>query len=183
MTYDEAKKKILIKWLVGVPVVVVTSLSSAVSALKMFYFGLDSGDQLSNSIALSIKRAVYFIYENTHFLEFFWKRSPIPTLRELFPSSNIAFFIIYICIFFGMALVGSARSLSARLAEIDKEIENKLIRESVKGNAPRKRKEIQEQVSVPKPSWLSQLHALYLAPIIAGVIVAVIAKFSGLVYP
>ncbi len=181
MTYDEAKKKILIKWLVGAPVIVATSLSSAVSALKMFYFGLDSGDQLSSAIALPIKRLVYLIYENTHLLEFFWKHSPTPTPKELFANSNIAFFVIYLCIFFGMASVGSARSLSARLAEIDKEIENELIRESVKGNAPRRRQEIQEQVSVPKPGWFSQIHTLYLAPIVVGVVVAVIAKLSGLV--
>lgn len=180
MTYSEAKKKILIKWLVGAPIVVSTSLSSVISVLKMFYFGIDNGDQLGNLIALPIKRLVYLIYENTHFLNFFWKYSPSPTPRELLASSNIVFFVIYICIFFGMAMVGSARSLSARLEVIDKEIENELIRESVKGNAPRRRQEIQEQVSVPKLRWLSQFHTFYLAPIIAGVIVAVIAKFSGL---
>lgn len=181
MTYDEAKKKILIKWLVGAPVVLATSLSSTVSVLKMFYFGLDGGDQLSNAIALPIKRSVYLIYENTHFLEFFWNNSPTPMPKEFFANSNIAFFVIYLCIFFGMTLVGSARSLSSRLAEINKEIENELIRESVKGNTPRRRQEIQEQILVPKPSWLSQLHTLYFAPIVVGVVVAVIAKLSGLV--
>jgi hypothetical protein len=181
MTYDEARKKILIRWLVGAPIFIVASLSSAISALKMFYFGLDNGDQLGSVIAQPIKRLVYLAYENTHFIEFFWKHSPTPTPRELLTSSNIAFFIIYLCIFFGMALIGSARSLSALLAQIDKEIETELIRESVKGRTPRRLQEIQEQVSVPKPGGLSQFHTLYLAPIIVGVVVAVIAKFSGLV--
>lgn len=181
MTYGEARKKILLKWLVGVPVVVATSLSSAVSALKMFYFGLGSGDQLSNTIALPIKRFVYLVYENTHFLDVFWKHSPLPTPREPFTVSNIIFLAIYISIFFGMTLISSARSLSARLAKIDKETENELIRESVKGNAPRGRREIQEQGPASKPSWLSQFHTIYLAPIIVGIVVAAAAKFSGLV--
>ncbi|WP_040726155.1 YniB family protein [Thiomicrorhabdus sp. Kp2] len=181
MTYNEAKKKIIIRWLVGAPIIVATSLSSVVSALKMFYFGLDNGDQLSSAIALPIKRLVYLIYENTQFLEFFWKHSPTPILKDLFANSNIAFFAIYLCIFFGMATVAYARSLSARVTEIDKEIENELIRESVKGNTSRKRQEIQEQVLVLKPNRFSQFHKLYLAPIIAGVVVTVIAKFSGLV--
>lgn len=181
MTYDEARKKIFIKWLIGAPVIVATSLSSTISALKMFYFGLNAEDQLGSVIAQPIKRLVYLFYENTHFLEFSWKHSPTPTPSEFLASSNIAFFAIYLCIFFGMALVGSARSLSARLAEIDKEIENELIRDSVKGNAPRRRQEIQERVSVPKRGLLSQFHTLYLAPLIVGVVVAVIAKISGLV--
>lgn len=181
MTYDEAKKKVIIKWLLGAPIVVAASASSAVSVLKMFYFGLDNGDQLSGVIAEPIRRLVYLIYENTHFLWYFWVHSPTPVPRELFTNSNIASFAIYLCIFLGMSLTGSARSLSARLAEIDKEIENELIRDSVRGNAPRRRQEIQEQVFVPKPEWFSQLHTLYLAPIIVGLVVAVIAKLCGLV--
>lgn len=181
MTYDEAKKKILIKWLFGAPIVTAASVSSAVSALKMFYFGLGNGDQLSNIIAQPIKRLVYLIYENTHFLNYFWAHSPTPVLRELFTSSNMASLAIYICIFLGMGLIGSARSLSARLAEIDKEIENELIRDSVRGNTHRNRQKIQEQVSVPKSGWISQFHTLYLAPITAGLVVAVVAKLAGLV--
>lgn len=181
MTYDEAKKKIFIKWLLGMPIVITASVSSAVSVLKMFYFGLDNGDQFSSMLAQPIKRLVYLVYENTHFLDYFWVHSPTPVPRELLTSSNIAGLAIYLCIFLGMGLIGSARSLSARLSEINKEIENELIRESVKGNTPRRRQEIQEQISVPKPGWLSQLHTLYLAPIIVGLVVAVIAKLTGLV--
>jgi len=181
MTYDEARKKIRTKWLLGAPIVAAASLSSIVSVLKMFYFGLDSGDPLSSAIAKPIKQLVYLAYDHTRFLEFFWIHSPIPFPRDLLASSTIASFVIYLCIFAGMGLIGSARSLSARLAEIDKEIENELIRESVKGSAPRKREEIQAQVSVPKPGWFSQFHTLYLAPIIVGLVVAVIAKLSGLV--
>lgn len=181
MTYDAAKKKIFLRRLLGAPIVIIASVSSVVSALKMFYFGLDNGDQVSSLIALPIKRLVYLVYENTHFLEFFWVYSPTPMPQALLTSSNIATFAVYLCIFLGMGLVGSARSLSARLAAIDKVIENELIQESVKGNTPHRRQEIQDQVSVQKPGWLSQFHTLYLAPIILGIVVAVIAKISGLV--
>lgn len=181
MTYDEARKKILTKWLLGAPIVIASSASSIISALKMFYFGLDSGDPLSGAIARPIKQLVYLAYDHTRFLEFLWEHSPIPTPRDLLSSGTIASFVIYLCIFLGLALIGSARSLSARLAEIDKKIENELIRESVKGCAPRRREEIQAQVSDPKPGCLGQFHTLYLAPIIVGLVVAVIAKLSGLV--
>lgn len=181
MTYYEARKKILTKWLLGAPIVAAASLSSIVSASKMFYFGLDSGDLLSNALAKPIKQLVYLVYDHTRFLELFWTHSPIPNPKDPLTSGTIASLAIYFCIFVGMGLIGSARSLSARLAEIDKEIENELIRESLWGRAPRGRGEIQAQVSVPKPKWLSQFHTLYLAPIIVGLVVTVIAKLSGLV--
>ncbi|MCL2524893.1 MAG: YniB family protein [Betaproteobacteria bacterium] len=181
MTYDEARKKVFIKWLLGVPIVAAASLSSVVSVLKMFYFSLDSGDPLTNAIAKQIKQLVYFAYDHTRFLEFFWTYSPTPTPKDLLASSTITSFFIYLCIFVGLWLIESARKLSARLAEIDKEIENQLIKESIKGSAPRRRDEIQAQVSIPKSSRFSQFHALYLAPIIVGLVVAVIVKISGLV--
>ncbi len=181
MTYDETKKKVLLKWLLGVPIVFAASLSSIVSALKMFYFGLDSGDQLSNAIAQPIKRLVYLVYENTNFLELFWQHSPTPTQRELITSGNTASLAIYLCIFLGIGLIGSARSMSIELAEIDNEIKKELIRESIKGDVASRRREIQEQVSVPTPGWFSKFHSLYLAPIIVGIVIAVIARLSGLV--
>lgn len=181
MTYNEAKKKIIIRWLVGAPTLISSSVSSIISALKMFYFGLDSADKLSGIISQPVRRIVYQIFENTHFFDIFWVYSPVPTPRELFSNDNLLFFVVYLCVFVGMALIGSARSLSARLDEIDKEIENELIRDSVRGNIPRQRQEIQDQLSVQKSGFVNQLHTLYLAPIIVGLAVALLAKLSGLV--
>jgi hypothetical protein len=132
MTYNEAKKKILIRWLLGAPITIIATISSVVSTLKMFYFGLDNGDKLSGMLALPFKRLVYLIYENTRALDWFWIHSPTPTPREQFSNDNIAFFAIYLCIFLGMGLITSARAMSARLARIDKEIEDQLIHDSVR---------------------------------------------------
>ncbi len=181
MTYDEARKKVFIRWLLGAPIVIASSASSIISALKMFYFGLDNGDSLSSAIAKPIKQLVSLGYDHTRFLELLWTHSPTPNPRDLFSSGTITSFFIYLCIFLGITLIGSARSLSARLAAIDKEIENELIRESIKGSTPPRREEIQARVSVSKSGWLSHLHTLYLAPIIVGLVVAAIAKLSGLV--
>jgi hypothetical protein len=181
MTYDQAKRKILINRLLGIPIIVIASLSSTISALKMFYFGLDSADPISSSITRVVKQLVYLAYDHTRFLEFFWVHSPTPTPRELFSSSNLAVFIIYLGVFMGLSLTGSARALAFRLKEIDKAIENQLIMESIQGNAPRKRREIQKQTPISKEGWFSKFHSLYLAPIIVGLVVLVIAKITGLV--
>jgi hypothetical protein len=181
MTYDEAKKKIFIKWLIGISITFIASVSSTISVLKMFFFALDSGYQVSNVVSQPLKNIVEFIYQNTHFLEYFWIYSPTPTLNSLNTLDNIYSLVVYGFIFVGMTFIHSARALSARLTAIDKEIENEMIKASVTGNYPRQRREIQQSISVPTPKLFSQLHTLYLAPIIVGLIVAGIAKLAGLV--
>lgn len=183
MTYDDAKKIIITKRVLGLPILFLASLSSSISALKMFYFGLDNGNQISVIMMQPIKNIVYLIYTNTRFLDFFWSYSPTPVPRNFFSSENITCISIYLLIFVGMTLIKSARSLALRIAKIDKKIEDELIRDSVKGIPVRKRQEVQDQITVPESSsqWYTQFHNMYLAPIIVGVIVAAIAKLAGLV--
>lgn len=183
MTYDDAKKVIMAKRMLGLPILFLASLSSSISALKMFYFGLDNGNQFSALMMQPLKNIVYLIYSNTRFLDFFWSFSPTPIPRDFLSSDNIKCFLIYLLIFVGMTLNKSARSLSLRVEKIDKEIEDALIRDSIKGIPVRKRQEVQDQITVPASNsrWYAQFHNMYLAPIIVGLIVATIAKLVGLV--
>jgi hypothetical protein len=180
MTYQEAKKKIYLSWLIGAFILAVSSVSTVISALKMFYFGPDGGDQLSHFLAQPIKRLVAFIYQQTRLLEYFWQFSPQPTPKELHTSQNVYFLIGYLLIFVGLAYIGSARSLSARLAAIDKQIEDEMIKSSITGGRVRQREEIQNSIPIQKSGIFSQFHTLYLAPLVVGLIVAVIAKLTGL---
>jgi hypothetical protein len=93
----------------------------------MFYFSLDGGDQLSHAFAQPIKRLVELIYKNTHFLEYFWSYSPIPSPKLLLNIQNAYFLAGYVMIFVGIGFLTSAKALSARLAAIDKHIEDEMI--------------------------------------------------------
>jgi hypothetical protein len=179
-TYNEAKKEIYKKRILGVAIVSLSSLSTVVSVLKMFYFSLDGGDQLSHAFAQPIKRLVELVYKNTHFLEYFWSYSPTPSPKLLLNIQNSYFLAGYVMIFFGIGFLTSAKALSARLAAIDKHVEDEMIKASVTGNRIRQREEIQDSIPVKKPDYFAQFQSLYFAPIIAGVIVAAITKFMGL---
>ncbi|GAA5017426.1 hypothetical protein GCM10025794_05350 [Massilia kyonggiensis] len=86
----------------------------------------------------------------------------------------------YLMIFVGLAFIASAKALSARLATINKQIEDEMIKASVTGNRIRRQQEIQDSIPVNKPDFVAQIHTLYLAPVIAGVIIAALTKFTGL---
>lgn len=179
-TYKQAKSKIYRNWIIGIAIVVPASLSTIISVLKMFYFSLDGVDPLSHALAQPIKRLVALIYQNTRFLEFIWVHSPLPSPKVLLTSQNAYFLIGYLMIFVGLAFIASAKALSARLATIDKQIEDEMIKASVTGNRIRRQQEIQDSIPVNKPDFVAQFHTLYLAPVIAGVIIAALTKFTGL---
>jgi len=181
MTYQEAKKSVYKKWLFGVALLAITSVSTVVSALKMFYFGLDGGDQFSHILAQPIKQLVYFIYQNTHLIEYFWQYSPLPTPKLLLTSHNIYFLVGYLFIFVALSFIASAKSLSARLVAIDKQIEDEMIRASVTGSRARQRDEIQGSIPIQQQGLFAQFHKLYIAPIVVGIVVALIAKLTGLI--
>jgi hypothetical protein len=179
-TYKQAKSKVFRNWIIGIVIVVPASLSTIISALKMFYFSLDGVDPLSHALAQPIKRLVELIYQNTRFLEYFWMYSPLPSPKVLLTSQNVYFLIGYLMIFVGMAFIASARSFSARLSMIDKQIEDEMIKASVMGNRVRRQQEIQDSIPIDKPNSVAQFHTLYLAPVIAGVIIAALTKLTGL---
>ena len=179
-TYKQAMRKIYRNWIIGISIVVPSSLSSIVSVLKMFYFSLDGVDPLSHALAQPIKWLVELIYQHTRFLEYFWVYSPLPSPKVLLSSQNAYFFTGYVVIFVGIAFIASAKALSARLTTINKQIEDEMIKASVTGNRIRRQQEIQDSIPINKPDFVAQFHTLYLAPVIAGVIIAALTKFTGL---
>lgn len=179
-TYKQAKSKIYMYWIIGIAIVVPASLSTIISVLKMFYFSLDGVDPLSHALALPIKRLVWLVYQNTHFLEYFWVHSPLPSPKALLTSQNVYFLIGYLMIFVGLAFITSAKAWRARVATIDKQVQDEMIKASVTGNRVRRKEEIEDSIPVNKPDYVAQFHTLYLAPVIAGVIITAITKLTGL---
>ncbi|HBC3436696.1 TPA: yfeABCD locus regulator, partial [Vibrio parahaemolyticus] len=125
------------------------------------------------------KNLVAFIYQNTEFLMIFWKNSPTPNHMHLAEPDNIPFIIIYLTIFVGLTFWGVGKQLSVRLRKIRKKIEDQIIEESVKGSVARTHSEIAETVYIPNGGMFSNIHKLYVAPIIVAVVGAILVKVLG----
>ncbi len=179
MNFQEAKSKALFKKIVGVVIASPAIISTAISVLKMLYFRLDDGTAFGGAIARPFKQLVQFIYENTHLLNLFWQHSPTPDLADLPHRQNLYFFAVYVLIFVGLAYFASGRKLSRRLRKISQKIEDQLIEESIKGAGGQNRQQIEESIEVPSSTIFSQLHQLYLAPVITAVAGAIILKLLG----
>ncbi|HIF9374883.1 TPA: YniB family protein [Photobacterium damselae] len=179
MNFHEAKRKSILYRIVGFAIVVPCVVSTVISFLKMIYFRLDYGSQLGSAFAAPFKNLVAFIYQNTEFLMIFWKNSPTPNHMHLAEPDNIPFIIIYLTIFVGLTFLGLGKQLSVRLRKIKKKIEDQIIEESVKGNVARTHSEIAETVYIPNSRMFSNIHKLYVAPIIVTVLGAILVKVLG----
>lgn len=179
MNFKEAQRKAVSKKVIGVAIALPSIISTVVSLLKMLYFRLDDGTQMGSFIARPFKQFVSWAYENTQFLNIFWQHSPTPNQTNFPDTQNIYFIAIYILFFVGLAFVASGIKLSVRLAKINQKIEDQLIEESIKGTTGRSRTEIEESTDIPSSTIFSQLHQLYIAPVVTAVIGAVIIKLVG----
>ncbi len=180
MTYSEAKRKATLKRLLGSIIILVCATITIIGILKFIYFGLDESNAIFANLSLMLKNIVYAIYEETKFLNFFWDHSPVLDQNNLLSHSNLWILLWYLGIFIGMSIFQSGSKLAKRLNEIDEQIENELIQESIRQGQRRTRDQIEQGVVIPKSSIFKEFHTLYLAPLVVGIILLILSKLFGL---
>jgi len=176
MTYRQALKQSIVKRITGFIIFIFGIVSTSISLLRMLYFNFNDSTTFGNALSNIFQKLVYIIYENTQFLSIFWKNCPTPNLSQLNNQENIYFLFLYLSIFIGVALYTSGKKLAIRLKIINKSIENQLIHESIKGDRARTRQEIEETIPVERSSLFTQVHQLYLAPLVVAIISGILLK-------
>jgi hypothetical protein len=179
MHYRQAVRQSIIKRVLGAIVFLVGGISTAISFLRMLYFNFDDGTAIGSTISKVFQKLVYTIYEHTQFLNFFWEHCPTPSLNQINTQDNVYFILLYLSIFVGAALYSSGKKLAIRLKIINEAIENQLIRESIRGERARSRHELESTMAIENSSIFSQVHQLYIAPLIITVVGGIILKLSG----
>ena len=147
----------------------------------MLYFRVDDGTQLGGMIGRPLKMLVSWTYDNTQqYIGWFWRHSPTPDIANIWNPENGYFLVAYFLIFIGMAFWASGGRLADRLCDVNKKIEDQIIVESIRGEKARSREQMQKETEIPRHSIFLQFHQLYLAPIIVGIILAMLIKLLGL---
>ncbi|ELV7510467.1 hypothetical protein QMU95_003913 [Aeromonas veronii] len=175
------KKKAFIEIMIGIFIFVPSCMSTIISFLKMFYFRLSDGSRFGDAIAAPFKSIVSYIYTNTTpWLDFFWNNSPTPDPHAISSSESISTFVIYGVIFIGMAFISSGKKKVIKILKINEAIDEQMLKESLEGRRQRPRSEIERTVDIPSEKFFTQFHTLYIAPIVTGIIIAILTKFVGM---
>jgi hypothetical protein len=179
MHYQEAKEKILRYRLVGLLLLIGGGVFTLISMLKFLYFGLDSGDPLSHGLAQPFKNLALLAYGWTSpYLDIVWRTAAVPNPRDLVSWGNVGFIFEYLAVIFGIDRIRAAGSLTGRVAQAKRTLEDEQLRESVRSGGAKPPVQIQPTTPVPSGNdrGFKLFHTLYLAPIVVGVIVLFIGK-------
>lgn len=178
--YQTAKRAVLTKRIAGA-VLAIISLTFVLMGLLLFLYnslGVAEGQVLA-SLSLAIKNLVYGIFANTQLLLPIWNNAPVPNPGDITSMGTLGFLGWYMGAFVGASLVASANKLARRLRAIDEQIENETISDSLRGSRRRSRAELEQKITVSSQSVWQQFHTLYIAPLVVGIVLWLIAKAIG----
>jgi hypothetical protein len=179
MDYATARSEVTTKRFAGTIVLAVATLFVLAGLLLFLYSSLDGGGPALSSLSAALKRLVHSIFERTQYLLPIWNNAPVPNPNALISVGTLGFLACYIAVFVGASLIRSGNQLARRLRAIDRQIENKAIRESIKGVHRRSRTEMKQQINVPEQCIWKEAHTLYVAPLVVGIILWLIGKAFG----
>ncbi|QIM69847.1 hypothetical protein A4G13_04680 [Basfia succiniciproducens] len=76
-----------------------------------------------------------------------------------------------------MMLMNSGKLKLRILKKIEQNIQEQSLEESIRGNLANSREDIERGIQLPEQNFLSSFHALYIAPLIVGIILTLLEKF------
>lgn len=181
MTYQQAGIMALTKRIIGWGVFLLSIMSTIVSiVLFLASQGKKQTEGIGAVIGDFMTMIVDMVRYNTSFLNMFWHNSPVPQLGTGLSSPNVLFLLIYFLIFVGVALNLSGARMQRQMKYVRERIEDQLVLEKAKGELAQTRKQLEQGVSYTGHTMFKQYVALYISPIVVGVVGYFILKFLSL---
>lgn len=181
MKIFEAKSRITRHRILAAAVMITAMLLLACAALKSVYFSIEGDTTALSSLSRGIQWLVYFIYERTQFVSWFWEWAPIINPKELNTTGNWGFLFIVVCVAIGRTMWDSASNLSLRIKKTIQRVEELGWEQELMGQ--------RGQISGAKPDVLQinieldQKDQWYKRPIgllLLGVAVAILGQWLNL---
>lgn len=167
MTLSQARIQAVVKKIVGWIIFLIAVVSTIVSVLTFLSIHTEKIAGVNAVLSDFIRVIVDMVRFNTPFLNLFWHHSPIP---DFVGETNIAFWIIYVLIFFGMAINAAGSRQWRQYRYVSENIENQQVIEQAKSELGESKENLVQRVSLPSYSPFRQYYLLYILPIITLVV-------------
>jgi hypothetical protein len=123
MKIYDAKKRITRQRVFATVIMIVSTLLFACAALKSIYFSMAGDTTALSGLSRGVQRLVYFIYERTQFIAWFWEWAPVINPKELNTPGNLGFLFVVVCGAIGRIMWDSASNLSSRIKKTIMKVE------------------------------------------------------------
>ncbi|EKT57340.1 YniB family protein [Providencia sneebia] len=168
MNYQAAISVAICKRILGWIVFLIALISTLASLVKLAGMKGVEGEGINAVANDFIKLMAEMTQQSTPFLNLFWHNSPVPHVYNGFSGANIAFMVIFIFIFVGLALSASGIRMYRQIKFIRESLEDHVILEKAKGNDVSK-EELEAKVTIPRHTIFTQFFILYFWPIVIGI--------------
>lgn len=176
MNYQQAVKKITQRRIVGFVVTMAGVVLFLATLLK--FLALQSMIMTQYQATYRVGNAILGMLKDLDSLSFspflLWDYVPEVEPENLLSLNGAWFLCIYLAMFIGVSFWSSARKLSLRVKSIEQKIEDENIARSLRGEKPIVPGKNGGDVPVTPVSIFSQIHQLYIAPVIAGLLLAIV---------
>jgi len=180
----KSRRQITIGWTISIVALIILVMSCV---LTLYYMTLSSNvfDKPFNQIALAI-------FQNTQFwgLKYLWKIVPVVYYPEIFTTKNLGFAVIVCLLIFGVVVRDSGIKLAKRLNKKKDEAEEDQWLQSLKYDPVKQSLKVEpvEQSGFRpiviqignKENWYTRPFGIISLAIIAGYLVNLLSKLSGL---
>lgn len=178
MTLVQARNYAVIKKAVGWIIFLLAFISTTVSLLGFFREYTSTIASVNPVLADIIRVIVDMLKFNTPFLQPFWQASPLPT----FPNwGGLGFWLIYIVVFFGLALNAAGSRQWRQYINVREQLEDKKIIAQAQSVPHAAESEAASRVNLPNHSPFRQYYLLYVLPIICVAVGYLPLHWLGLV--
>lgn len=167
MTLSQSRSQAVVKKISGWIIFLIAVISTVVSLLSYLSSHTQNIAVINAVLSDFIRVIVDMIRFNTPWLSFFWHYSPIPAFAD---SANVLFWIIYMLIFFGMALNAAGSRQWRQYRYIKENIENQQVIEQAKQDQGVSQPSLEQRISLPGHSPFRQYYLLYLLPMIVMIV-------------
>jgi len=123
MRIFDAKKRITKQRIIAATIMGVSMLLLACAGLKSAYLSLAGDTTALSSISRGFQRLIYFVYERTQFISWFWEWAPVINPKEPNTSGNFSFLFVVVCGAIGRTMWDSASHLSSRIKKTIQRVE------------------------------------------------------------
>jgi hypothetical protein len=127
-----------------------------------------------------LNEGVVFIYQKTQFLSALWEYAPTLNYPNIFVEDNLKFAAVICTFVLGIIMRDSGIHLSNRINKVRQKAEEKIWEKSLKGEVSSRNTLIIEIPLESKDSWYSRPAGLIAISVIAGYIVNLLSKLTGI---
>ncbi len=172
----KSRKQKILGWSISLFSLTLLLMSCAI----YIYHMSENDNSVIKGISALLNQATIFIYQKTQLLKILWEYAPTLYYPNIFVEGNLKFAAVVCAFLLGIIMRDSGIHLSRRINKVKQKAEEKIWEKSLTGEASSRDTLTIEIPIESQDSWYTRPTGVITISVIAGYIVNLLSKLTGL---